>query len=136
MNLLVDSSIWISTLGDKGVPGFVDYVDRARTKHQIVTTGMITLEVLLGAESWNQLLELQLHFETLRGFEPTSQTWVDAGRMAMRMRSSGFRLRAQDLLIARVAIENNLTLVHADRDFEPLAEHEGLKTESLLHFVE
>ena len=55
---------------------------------------------------------------------------------SMRMRTKGFNLRAQDLLIAGVALENDLTLLHADRDFEYLAQHEGLKTESLLHLLE
>jgi len=97
---------------------------------------MVRLEVMLGAQTWNELLDLQLMFSGLVEIAPRDVTWNEAGRLSMRMKGRGFHLRAQDLLIASVALENNLTLVHADRDFDCLAEHEGLKTESLLHLVE
>ena len=113
-----------------------DYLGAARTEHRICSTGMIRLEVMLGVESWNELLELQLLFSGFAEVEPRAGTWDEAGRLARRMRRMGFRLLAQDLLIASVAIENSLTLVHADRDFDPIAEHEGLRTESLVHLVE
>jgi hypothetical protein len=128
--------VWIRITGRNVIPAISDYFEAARARHRVLTTGMVRLEVMLGAETWSELLELQLLFSTFSEIEPRDVTWDEAGRLAMRMKGRGFHLRAQDLLIASVAIENNLTLVHADRDFEPLAEHEGLKTESLLHLVE
>jgi len=136
VNLLVDSSVWIRITGHNVSPRISDYFEATRAIHRLCSTGMVRLEVMLGAQSWNELLDLQLLFAGLAVFEPDARTWDDAGRLAHRMKSKGFHLLAQDLLIASVALENNLTLVHADRDFEPLAEHEGLKTESLLHLVE
>lgn len=136
MNLLVDSSVWVRITGRRMSLRFEENFEAARTRHRIYSTGMIRLEVMLGAESWNELLELQLLFSGFAEVEPRAGTWDEAGRLARRMKEKGFRLLAQDLLIASVALENNLTLVHADSDFESLAEHEGLKTESLLHLVE
>ena len=114
----------------------VDHVSMRNTQDEVVTTGMVRLEVMIGAQTWNELLDLQLLFAGFAAVEPSERTWDEAGRLSLRMKGRGFTLRAQDLLIASVAMENNLTLVHADRDFEYLAEHEGLKTESLLHLVE
>jgi len=118
------------------MPRFIEYFQEARARHTICVTGIVRLEMMMGASSWTELLNLQLLFSNLPAVEPTGGTWDEAGRLCMRMKAKGFNLKGPDLLIASVAIENNLTLVHADRDFDPLAEHEGLKTESLLHLLE
>ena len=136
MNLLVDSSVWLWITGERAAPRFVNYFNAAQAAHTICSTGMVRLEVMLGAESWNELLELQLLFSGFVEVEPRGETWDEAGRLNMRMRAKGFNLKAADLVIASVAIENSLRLVHADSDFESIAQHEGLKTESLLHLVE
>ncbi|WP_235533635.1 MULTISPECIES: hypothetical protein [unclassified Roseateles] len=45
-----------------------------------------------------------------------------------RLRAMGVRVRKTiDTLIATRCIEDRLTLLHADKDFEPFAEHLGLK---------
>lgn len=136
MNLLVDSSVWLRILSGRVSTKIVDYMADSETEHQFVSTGMVRLEVMVGARDWHEMLNLQLFFAGFPAEEPTTRTWDEAGRLSLRMKSKGYRLRAQDLLIASVALENDLTLLHADSDFECLAEHEGLKTESLLHLLE
>ena len=135
MPLLVDSSVWMFALGTPPITAIVKYLLERAEEGSLVTTGMVRLEVALGAESWSHLLELQERFSRFRAYEPTSDTWDEAARLHMRMRKKGFDLKAPDLLIAAVALENGLTVLHADRDFEHLAKHEGLKTKSLLHLV-
>jgi predicted nucleic acid-binding protein len=136
VNLLVDSSVWLWTMGKKVIPGIVKYLEGAESRHRIMTTGMIRLEVAMAAAGWNQLLELNLLFSRIDAAEAMPETWDEAGRLRMRMKMRGMNLKAADLLIASVALEHNLTVLHADQDFEYLAQHEGLKTESLLHLVE
>lgn len=135
MNLLVDSSVWVFALGPRRVAAFVEYLSRSALQHQIVSTGMVRLELMAGAVNWPNVLELQLHFSALPEVEPRAETWTEAGRMSMRLKEKGFHLRAADLLTAAVALENDLTLAHADLDFDVLARHEGLRTESLLHLI-
>ena len=135
MNLLVESSVWIHSQLPQTAEAFLGYLDWARSEHRIVVTGMVRLEVMAGARTWEELLAMQEDFDHLTNVEPGPDTWTEAARIRMRLRHRGFHLRSPDLLIAAVALENSLTLVHADHDFEPLADVEGLKTESLLHLM-
>ena len=96
---------------------------------------MVRLEVMRGAPSWEELLLTQEDLERLVQVEPTSETWTEAGRMGLRLHKRGIQIGNADLLIATVAMEHGMTLLHADRDFEMLAKHEKVKTESLLHLV-
>lgn len=136
MGLLIDSSVWIWYLGPKALEKFEAYILSARSNHLILTTGVIRQEIMLGAGSWKELLEMQLLFEHVPDLPAGTDIWTESARIGMRMKQKGLHLKGPDLLIAAVALENSVMVAHADRDFEYLAQHEGLKTESLLHLVE
>ena len=54
---------------------------------------------------------------------PGRFTWRDAARIHFDLRRRGRTVRsAIDCCIAQLAIENNLRLLHRDRDFETIAE--------------
>ena len=135
VNLLVDSSIWIRTQLPRSAGPFLNYLDQARRRDQIVTTGMIRLEVLVGMPTWEDLASLVDDFDSLPEVAPGRDTWTEAGRIGMRLHKRGIHLGSADLLIAAIALEHGLTLVHADRDFELLARHERIKAVSLVHLV-
>jgi predicted nucleic acid-binding protein len=119
---LVDTTVWIDLLrGRETAP--VRALRRLLVEGQAVTAPLIVQEVLQGASSPGNLLRLRDHFLSLPSVEPAAGglTHADAGDLYARCRWQGFTPRSpHDCLIAQLAIEHDLPLLHNDRDFEAL----------------
>lgn len=119
MSLLVDSSVWIDYFNGTITPE-TDYLHRVLGQEMIFTGDLILAEVLQG-------FRLQKDFELARrallkfpAMEMVGVvTAVKSAQNYRFLRSKGITIRKTiDCLIATYCIENNLTLLHADRDFD------------------
>ena len=91
-------------------------------------TGVILQEVLQGAASQTKFDYLSDYLGSQTFYHPRDPvgTYREAARMYFDCRRAGITIRsAIDCLIARVAIEHDLVLLHDDKDFEKLAEVVG-----------
>ena len=126
--ILVDTSAWVEFLRDAGTPvcARVDELLEA----DIATCHPIRMEVLAGARD-------ERHLESLRGMlaraalvpvEPMD--YEEAAALYRICRRGGETVRKLiDCLIAALAIRADLSLLHADADFEVLARHTALRIE-------
>ncbi len=61
--------------------------------------------------------------------ELTHLSWQEAARIYYDLRRQGLTIRSPiDCCIAQAALENNLLLVHNDRDFETIAQVRPLQS--------
>ncbi|MGE3152083.1 MAG: PIN domain-containing protein [Nitrospiraceae bacterium] len=126
---LVDTSVWIHALRPAGHPEI-----RARLKPLILSgdtaiTEWILLELMTG-------LTKSEHPDTLlQWFAPVTRLpfevvwWEKAWQNAGRLRKHGVSPTAADCLIATVAVEHRVTLIHCDADFEAM--HPALQLQTL-----
>jgi predicted nucleic acid-binding protein len=120
--LLVDTSIWIRLLR-----GDLDLRDRlaaaiSRGDH-VVTCGPIQLELLAGRTLRNaEAVDSVVHGTRPIPVDPR-EDFLAAGELAARARAAGTPVRSSiDCLIAQIALRTgDVTVVHADRDFDRLA---------------
>ena len=110
---LVDTSVWIHALRPTGHPEI-----QARLKPLIIdghtaVTEWILLELMTGLAQSEQPSSLLQHGP---GQFPDRHSWHAAGRL----RKSGVSPSAADCLIATIATEHQVTLIHCDRDFESM----------------
>ena len=121
--VLVDTGVWIDLLRNR---------DTAATTRlrQLLARGLaavapvIVQELLQGASSASSLQALREHFVALPMVLPRSVigTYAAAGELYARCRWLGVTPRSPlDCLIAELAIENELPLLHDDRDFDRIA---------------
>ncbi|MBI4987232.1 MAG: PIN domain-containing protein [Rhodocyclales bacterium] len=121
--VLVDSSVWIDLL--RGL-------DTAQTRalSELVTANEAALapviyqEILQGAASMERLDKLRATFRTLPFLLPRHaiETYAAAAELFVRCRQQGITPRSpHDCLVARIAIENGVALLHDDRDYESLS---------------
>lgn len=126
--ILVDSSVWIDF-----IRGFDTEATRKlgepKCLEQVVVGDLVILEVLQGARSARHALGLE---EMLRAFpvvnllDDALATW--GARNFRTLREHGFTMRrTTDLIIGTFCIAHDHALLHADRDFEPMARHLGLR---------
>lgn len=121
--ILVDSTIWIDFL--KGA----DSIFRKKLRQLIeqeedvcLTTIHLT-EILQGIKSEIEFEQTKRYLLTFPIFlSKDIHTYIHAARIYRICRQRGKAVRKTvDCLIAAVAIENDLTLLHNDRDFDKIA---------------
>ena len=91
---------------------------------EAATAPVILQELLQGASNVENFERLRKHFVALPMLEPKTPaaTHVAAAALYARCRWQGLTPRSpHDCLIAQLAIEHGVPLLHDDRDFESLA---------------
>ncbi|MFM9969473.1 MAG: PIN domain nuclease [Burkholderiales bacterium] len=126
--ILVDSSVWIDYFRAADTPQ-VALLDSYLGQSQLAVGDLIAAEVLQGV---HDAREFKLVKQTLDAFVRVDLVGYDMAVKAAEnyrlLKQRGITIRKTiDTLIATYCIEHGLTLLHADRDFEPFARHLGLK---------
>lgn len=90
----------------------------------------IYLEVLQGTKTEKDYRILKKYLDTQKfyGLKSDRESYAEAAKMYLKLRWKGVTIKSTiDCLIARVAIENDLFLLHNDTDFSRISEHFPLK---------
>jgi predicted nucleic acid-binding protein len=126
--ILVDSSVWIDLF--RGTP--TPQTERLETllRSQPVLIGdLILAEVLQGFVRDPEFQRARTRLAALSCIEiGGEQIALQAARNLRSLRARGLSVRGTiDALIATRCIEDDLQLLHSDRDFEPFSRHLGLQ---------
>lgn len=80
------------------------------------------LELLQGCRDEQEWVLLNSYLQDQDYIDLTSESWQKAARIYYDLRRQGLTVRSSiDCCIAQVAIENQLLLMHIDRDFETIS---------------
>jgi predicted nucleic acid-binding protein len=125
--LLIDTSVWISVLRDRS--GQVrQQLETLIANREVLLTRFTQLELLQGSLNEQEWDLLSSYLETQDYVELTDQSWQAAARIYFDPRRQGLSVRSPiDCCIAQVALDNNLLLIHNDRDFETIAQVRSLQ---------
>ncbi len=129
--VLVDSTVWIDLLRNQATPP-VARLRALLAAGEALVAPVIVQELLQGASSPDSLERLRAHFLALPMLEPKpgAATHAAAGALYARCRWAGITPRSpHDCLIAQLAVEHGMPLLHDDRDFEAIA---GVETRLVL----
>lgn len=118
--ILIDTSAWIEYLRDTGSPT-CNRVDELLAA-DIATCDPVRLEVLAGARSESHLTQLRGLLARATSLPVDSRHYEQAAIIFRAARAEGLTVRRlMDCLIAAVAIDYSVPLLHADRDFDSLS---------------
>ena len=125
--ILVDSSVWIDYFRGTVTPQS-DRLDSLLGSEPIATGDVVLAEVLqgfAGQRDFDRALELLTELDVIDiGGQAIA---IQAARNFRILRARGVTIRKTvDTLIATRCIEDGLTLLHSDRDFDPFVVHLGL----------
>lgn len=132
---LVDTSVWIFALRKDFISTIKDRVSHLLGDHVVLTSGMIKLEILSGTKTEKEFQRLKARLDALDTVETNTSLWEKAYALAFKLRRKGITVPYTDILIAACALKTESTLVHADAHFDLMANHIGLKVESLVQMV-
>jgi predicted nucleic acid-binding protein len=127
--ILVDSSVWISHLRGAETPATAK-LNAAALREPLLVGDLILLEVLQGARNDMHAARIE---RTLRQYALVSlldpHIASRAARNYRKLRDLGVTVRKMaDIIIGTFCIEHHHTLLHEDRDFDPMRDRLGLRT--------
>jgi hypothetical protein len=122
--ILVDTSVWIDFIRGRST----EVVDRLRraldSGIEAVITPLVYQEILQGAADERAFRDYRAYFSRQRFVHPREPvaTHERAARLYFECRRMGLTIRSSvDCLIAQIAVEHAVPLMHDDRDFERIA---------------
>lgn len=128
--ILVDTSVLIDYLKGAKNSGTSAFHSILEKKIPFGIHHLIYMEVLQGSLTENDFRMLKRYLDTQIFYDIKNgrESYAEAARMFFVLRRKGITVRSTlDCLIARVAIENDLFLLHNEEDFRRIQEHFPLK---------
>lgn len=122
---LVDTSVWIDFFRQRKTPGVDELYRVLDCAQHYGITELIYQEVIQGALNEKDFTSLADYLVTQTFFYPKyhPETYTQAAQIYFACRRKGITIRSTiDCLIAQMAIEHDLILLHSDIDFEYIAE--------------
>ncbi len=130
--VLVDTTVWIDFFADRPLPHVAALQKLIEEDADLCVCGVILAEVLQGIRSDAHYRKTKDYFESLILMPMRRTTYEKSAALYRSLRKKGVTIRKPiDCMIASVAIEHALPLLHNDRDFDQIAKHSKLKTVKL-----
>jgi len=126
--IIVDTSVWIDLFAgrDRRQVNVLESLVEARV--DICLCGVILTEILQGIREEEEYTKTESILSNLIFLPMTRETFLLAARVYRDLRARGITIRnSVDCMIAAVCIENNVRLLHNDRDFDLIAANSDLQ---------
>ena len=126
--ILVDTTVWIDFFGGT-ITAQVDALEKFLTEgKEICICGVILTEVLQGIREDEDYNKARSRFNSFLFLPMNQEIFEKAAELYRTLRRKGITIRKPvDCMIAAVAIDYGVALLHNDRDFDPIEKHCGLK---------
>ena len=128
MMVLIDTTVWIDFFAGRQLPHVAALERLIKGRENICICGIILTEILQGIRAKSEFRKTKELFNTMLFLPMPYSVFLGAAEIYRTLRRKGITIRNSiDCLIASVAIENDIVLLHNDRDFIPIEKHLGLK---------
>jgi hypothetical protein len=130
MKVLVDTSVWSLSLRKKGPvnhPAVKKLFALLDEGEDVAITGTILQEVLQAFKNSGTAQRVARNFEALPLLALSRSEYMKAAAIHRKCASKGVAASTVDCQIAEAAIYHGYVLLTADKDFDRIANHTGLK---------
>lgn len=126
--VLVDTTVWIDFFTARSAPHVDALLRLIENEEDLCLCGIIIAEVLQGIRSDEDYIKTKDYLDDLVFLPMQQATFVRAAEFYRSLRKRGVTIRKPvDCMIASVAIEHNIPLLHNDRDFDFMAKYSKLR---------
>lgn len=130
MRLFVDTSVWSLAFRRDSPPisGATQVLTQTLEEGGLIlTTGLVLQEVLQGISGPRVRARLLDYFSVLPMLVPDRDDHIAAADLRNRCRRAGVQVGTVDTLLAQLCIQNDLTMLSIDKDFDRIASLSALK---------
>ena len=125
---IVDTTVWIDFFRGIDTPEVRELHRLIDASEDVCICGVILTEVLQGIREDKDYADASAAFDAFLFLPMTQRTFSRAADLYRTLRRKGITIRnAVDCMIASVAIEHDIPLLHNDRDFDGIATLGNLK---------
>jgi predicted nucleic acid-binding protein len=126
--VLVDTTVWIDFFAGRNEPHVTALQKLIEDEKDLSLCGVILAEVLQGIRSDTDFIKTKEYLGELIILPMRQITFLRAAEIYRSLRKKGLTIRKPvDCMIASVAIEYDIHLLHNDRDFDNIAKHSKLR---------
>ncbi len=126
--VLVDTTVWIDFFAGRDESHVMTLQELIESEEDLSLCGVILAEVLQGIRSDADFIKTRQYFGDLIFLPMRQTTFVQAAEIYRSLRKKGVTIRKPvDCMIASVAIEYDIHLLHNDRDFNHISKHTKLR---------
>ena len=126
--VLVDTTVWIDFFAGRKEAHVLSLQELIEIEEDLSICGIILAEVLQGIRSDADYTKTKEYLGDLIFLPMRHATFIKAAEIYRSLRKKGVAVRKPvDCMIASVAIEYNVKLLHNDRDFNHIAKHSKLR---------
>ena len=127
--ILIDTSVWIDYFVSKPIPHVALLEKLILDEEDICTCGIVITEILQGIKNDKEFNKTKKLFEYLIYLPMSYETFIQSAQLYRTLRKKGITVkRILDCLIATIAIENDIFILHNDKDFSLIESQSKLKT--------
>lgn len=131
--ILVDTTVWVDFFANRATPQVTALINQIENNNELCLCGIVLTEILQGIKNSNEYHRVQEILNSLLFIDMTKDTFVLSAEIYRKLRAKGITIRkTMDCMIAAIAIENKIPLLHNDRDFDSIEKHLGLKVVSAI----
>ena len=124
MMVLVDTTVWIDFFAARSLPHVEALENLITNLEDICICGIILTEVLQGIRKDSQFRKIRDLFNNLIFLSMGYAIFLRSAEIYRTLRQKGITIRKPvDCMIASVAIENKIPLLHNDKDFNAIEKH-------------
>ena len=128
MMVLVDTTVWIDFFAARSSDHVASLENLIIKREDICICGIILTEVLQGIRKDSEFKKTRDLFDNLLFLPMPYPVFFKAAEIYRGLCRKGITIRkSMDCMIASVAVENDMPLLHNDKDFEAIEKHCGLK---------
>ena len=128
MMVLVDTTVWIDFFSANLNTHVQTLENLINDRQDICVCGVILTEVLQGIRNDSEFKKTRNLFTNLIFLPMPYSVYLRAAEIYRALRRKGITIRKSvDCMIAAVALEHEIPLLHNDKDFTPIEKHFGLK---------
>ena len=128
MMVLIDTSVWIDFFLSKPYPHVNTLENLILNREDLCLCGIVLTEVLQGIREDSEFKRTRDLLTNLILLPMEYSIFLRSAEIYRTLRKKGITIKKPvDCMIAAVAIENDIPLLHNDKDFISIEKHIGLK---------
>jgi predicted nucleic acid-binding protein len=118
--VLADTCAWIDFFNARRTPQAIA-LEQLLLQGEVFTCGVVKYELVQGVKSPAEEKTLLHALQAVNHLEMYESLWIKAGRLSAALRKKGVTIPFSDIIIAVLALENDLTVLTVDGHFEQVA---------------
>ncbi|MGH7885389.1 MAG: type II toxin-antitoxin system VapC family toxin [Thermodesulfobacteriota bacterium] len=127
--ILVDTSVWIDWFRGNETEQCEELDNLLEARADLAVCGPIAMELLQGVTSSSEWKRVKSLIDNLIWYDTEENFYIKSAAIYNSLRKSGITIRKSiDCLIATIAIENQLIILHSDRDFDKIDKNSEIET--------